>query len=107
MGNTAVAVLHFDMHDQIELASPRMAQAMVDMPGSDKPKDFGFGRVISWDHSSGYQVCVIQGNTGWRVSFDNDLPYSVLKAITDVLEMRGYRVTPPGVSEKGKRSKPE
>lgn len=52
MGNTAVAVLHYDMSGEIANASPRMARAMRDMPGSERPIDFGFGAVISWDHAS-------------------------------------------------------
>jgi len=95
MGNTAVAVLHYDMSGEIAKASPRMAQAMREMPGSDKPLDFGFGRVIAWDHADGYQVCVVHGNTGWRVGSDNDVPDDVLRAVADKLKMRGWKVSPP------------
>jgi hypothetical protein len=95
MGNTAVAVLHYDKSGEIANASPRMARAMRDMPGSERPIDFGFGAVISWDHASGYQVCVIHGNTGWRVTYESDVPDDVLQAVADRLKMRGWKCTPP------------
>jgi len=95
MGNTAVAVLHYDMHDQIEKADRRMGQAMLDMPGSAKPCDFGFGRIISWDHSSGHQVCVIYGNTGWRLGCSEVVPEHVLKSIAAALRDYGWKCTPP------------
>lgn len=96
MGNTAVAVLHFDMHGEIKKALPRAAQAMLAMPGSDRPQDFGCGAVVSWDHSSGYQVCVIHGNTGWRVGVDeNPPPQDVLQAVANALRAHGYRVDQP------------
>lgn len=95
MGNTAVAVLHYDMHDDIEKAAPRMGEAMLSMPGRERPADFGFGQIISWDHSSGPQVCVVYGNTGWRVSLDNEVPQRVLDEIVDILKWRGYKITAP------------
>jgi hypothetical protein len=95
MGNSAVAVLHYDMLHEIERASKRMADAMLAMPGSEKPQRFGFGSIVSWDHADGYQVCVIHGNTGWRIGPDNDVPEDVLKAAVDMLKWRGYKITPP------------
>lgn len=95
MGNTAVAVLHYDMHDEIERASKRMARAMIDMPGSPKPQDFGFGRIISWDHSSGHQVCVVYGNTGWRIGFESSAPDHVVESVANALRHHGWKCTPP------------
>lgn len=95
MGNTAVAVLHYDCSSEIKRADERMARAMLDMPGSDTPIDFHFGKIISWDHASGYQVCVIHGNTGWRLGFDNDPPLSVQQAVAEALKRYGWKVSPP------------
>ena len=95
MGNTAVAALHYDMTSEIEKADKRMAQAMRDMPSSDKPKDFYFGKIISWGHSSSYQVCVIHGNTGWRIGFECEAPEDVLKSVADALSYHGWKCTPP------------
>lgn len=95
MGNTAVAVLHYDMSGEIADVSPRMARAMRDMPGSERPIEFGFGQVIAWDHASGYQVCVIHGNTGWRLGFGRDAPDDVVQAVANALKMMGWKVSPP------------
>lgn len=96
MGNSAVAVLHYDMFGEIKSAAPRMAAAMRDMPGSDRPKDFGFGQIVSWDHASGYQVVVVHGNTGWRVGMDEYAPPDeVLSAVSNALRAHGWRVDKP------------
>lgn len=95
MGNTAVAVLHYDEHDRIEKADKRMGLAMLRMPGSKKPQDFGFGSIISWDHSSGHQVCVIYGNTGWRIGFECEAPEDILKSVAEALKYHGWKCTPP------------
>jgi len=94
LGNTAVAVLHYDCHSEIKRISPQMARAMTDMPGTDE-QDFGFGRIVAWDHSSAHQVCVIHGNTGWRVLSDNKLPPDVEQALADALKRRGWSVRAP------------
>lgn len=98
MGNSAVVVLHYDCFDEIEKHSKRLADAMRRFPSSHKPEDFGFGRVIAWDHSSGAQVCVVYGNTGWRIGMDNDVPERAINAIVDILKWRGYKVKSPPAS---------
>lgn len=101
MGNSAVAVLHYDCHDEITKAIPRLGEAMLNMPGSPQPQDFGSGRIISWDHSSGYQVCVIHGNTGWRIDdLECKVPEEVLRVAAEALRRRGYSVHPPKGSSK-------
>ena len=96
MGNTAVAVLHYDHSAEIREVSPRIGRAMSDMPGSDKPRDFGFGSVVSWDHSSGHQVVVVNANTGWRVGMDERPPPDhVLQAVANALRAHGWRVEKP------------
>lgn len=95
MGNTAVAALHYDMTSEIERADKRMARAMRDMPGSEKPQDFYFGKVISWGHASSYQVCVIHGNTGWRIGFECEAPEDVLESVAAALRHHGWKCTPP------------
>lgn len=96
MGNSAVAVLHYDMHDEIRAAKPRMAKAMLDMPGADEPQDFGFGSIVSWDHASGYQVVVVHGNTGWRIGIDDHPPPDdVMMACANALRSHGWRVDKP------------
>ena len=100
MGNSAVAVLHYDCSAEIKEVMPRLWEAMRDFPGKSLPNEFGVGRVISWDHASGYQVCVIHGNTGWRVGIvENQPPIDVLKACANALRAHGYRVTEPKNSE--------
>lgn len=96
MGNTAVAVLHYDFSKEIKDMSPSMWEAMRDMPGKTKPNDFHFGSVIAWGHASGYQVCVVHGNTGWRVGMDeNPPPDNVLVAVAAALRAHGWRVEKP------------
>lgn len=94
MGNSAAAVLHFDCASEIKKAIPDLWVAMRDMPGAKRPNNFSVGAVVSWDHASGYQVCVIHGNTGWRVGVsDNEPPADVLEAVSNALRAHGYRVT--------------
>jgi hypothetical protein len=95
MGNTAVAVLHYDCFEEVKASSERMAYAMREMPGSKRPQDFGFGSIISWDHSSGHQVCVVYGNTGWRIGFECEAPDDALKAVAEALREHGWKCTPP------------
>lgn len=96
MGNTAVAVLHYDMHGEIKDALPRAAMAMLTMPGQKRPQDFGCGAVVSWDHASGYQVVVVHGNTGWRIGNDENVPPTdVLASVAEALRRHGYKVTAP------------
>lgn len=96
MGNTATAVLHFDMWDQICEAHPRMWEAMSDHANNgERTSNFGFGQVISWDHSSGYQVCVVHGNTGWRLGFECEAPKDVLEAAAAALRHHGYVIKGP------------
>lgn len=99
MGNTAVAVLHFDMWHETNKIDPRLGEAMIAIAeGKDRRRgdtDFGRGRVISWDHADGYQVCVVHGNTGWRLTHDREFPDACMKAIISQLEWRGYKVIPP------------
>lgn len=97
MGNSAVAVLHYDHSGEIRERAPRMADAMLEVASrGNEPLDFGFGRVVSWDHASGYQVCVIHGNTGWRVGSDeHPPPHDVLLAVSNALRVHGYRVEEP------------
>jgi hypothetical protein len=95
MGNSAVAVIHFDLLDEIEKISPRMSDAMLRTSGDNAVHDFGFGRVISWDHSSGYQVCVIHGNTGWRILPECHVPVDAEKAVAAALTRLGWKCTPP------------
>jgi hypothetical protein len=96
VGNSAVAVLHYDMSGEIKTVSERLWTAMRDMPGQTKPNDFHFGRVVSWDHASGYQVVVIHCNTGWRVGMDeNPPPDDVLQACANALRAHGWSVKKP------------
>jgi|WetSurMetagenome_2_1015567.scaffolds.fasta_scaffold388486_2 hypothetical protein len=95
MGNSAVAVLHFDMYDEIRKISPRTADAMLSISAGNDANDFGFGRIVSWDHANGYQVCVIHGNTGWAVRSYSTLPPDVEKAVAEALKSRGWKCTPP------------
>jgi len=96
VGNTAVAVLHYDHSSEIARALPRAANAMRSMPGADKPQDFGCGAVVSWDHAHGYQVVVVHGNTGWRVGAEeNPPPDDVLIACANALRAHGWRVDKP------------
>lgn len=96
MGNSAVAVLHYDMSGEITRALPRAAEAMRAMPGSREPQDFGVGRVVSWDHAAGYQVVVVHANTGWRVGNDeHPPPDDVLLAVSNALRAHGWRVEKP------------
>ena len=96
MGNTAVAVLHYDMHGEIKDALPRAGRAMLAMPGSRKPQDFGCGAVVSWGRASGYQVVVVHGNTGWRVGMaEQTPPDNVLRACAAALRAHGWRVKEP------------
>jgi hypothetical protein len=95
MGNSAVAVLHYDLHDEIKKISPRLAAAMRDFPGADGPIDFGLGRVISWDHADGYQVVVVHGNTGWRLYSQAAVPDDVEQSVANALKLRGWKCTPP------------
>ena len=96
MGNTAVAVLHYDHSQEISRALPRAASAMRDMPGSVRPQEFGCGAVISWGHADSYQVVVVHGNTGWRVGmWDAPPPDDVMAACADALRRHGWRVEKP------------
>lgn len=96
MGNSAVAVLHYDYSGEIGKCSPRLAKAMAEVAYCGEAKDFGFGRVVSWDHASGYQVCVIHGNTGWRIGSDeHPPPHDVLVAVSNALRAHGYTVEAP------------
>lgn len=96
MGNSAVAVLHYDHFGEINRSVPRVAEAMRDKPSSpDAPVDFGFGAVVSLDHANGYQVCVIHGNTGWRVGvLECPPPDDVLAACANALSAHGWTVRP-------------
>jgi hypothetical protein len=99
MGNNVVAVLYTDMIPEMERpdAGKRLANGVLSfINGREDLKGwFGFGQVFSWDHSSGYQVCVVGRNAGYRVGFDNDVPDDVLRAVADVLKMREWKVTAP------------
>lgn len=96
MGNSAVAVLHYNHLPVIRGQSEGLANAMLAMPGSRQPIDFGVGRVVSWDHSSGHQVVVVYGNTGWRVGMDEHPPPDhVLQACANALRAHGWTVKKP------------
>lgn len=96
MGNSAVAILHYDMHGEIKRSLPRAAEAMRAMPGSVMPQDFGVGAVVSWDHANEYQVVVVHANTGWRIGIDdNPPPDDVLLAVSNALRAHGWRVEKP------------
>jgi hypothetical protein len=98
MGNSAVAVLHYDHMPLIRDQSERLANAMLSMPGSRQPIDFGVGRVVSWDHASGYQVVVVAKNTGWRVGIDEQPPPDdVLQACANALRAHGWSVKKPKI----------
>ena len=62
-------------------------------------KDFGYGKVISYDHSSWNQLVVVGHNTGHLISYAQDLdPFktddaNLLNTMAEVLRNNGYKVT--------------
>ena len=102
MGNTAVAVLHYDHMGEINWGCPPIYEAMRDFPGGSGRElrgYFGFGNVISWDGSGGYQVTVVHGNTGWRLGLLSKAepvpPDDVLEACAEALRRHGWKVERP------------
>lgn len=104
MGYNTVAVLLNDFTHEIE-SSPdfgkRLAQRMRDWSPVDGNRHSGphQTRVVSRDHSSGYQVICVHGNTGWRVEdplYDKcfgDGSWQAFKYMKECLERHGYKVT--------------
>lgn len=99
MGNNVVAVLYTDMMPEMRAqgASQRLHDGVQSLLNGREslPGYFGFGQAFSWDHSSGYQICVVGRNTGYRICYDNEVPDDALKAVAETLKMRGWKVTPP------------
>ena len=99
MGNNVVAVLYTDMMQEMQApeAGKRLHDGVRSLLNGREPLMgyMGFGNAFSWDHSSGFQVCVVGKNSGWRVGYDNDIPPDVLNAVVQVLKDRGYRVSKP------------
>lgn len=99
MGNLAVAVMYFDHIGNIERATPRLSDAMLDFAHDGHrhgPKSFGHGAIVSWDHADGHQVVVVNANTGWRVGMDEcPPPDHVLQACANALRAHGWSVKKP------------
>lgn len=57
--------------------------------------------LLSQDHADGYQVVIVHGNTGFRVSQDEPEPswarldWRALDPMKACLERHGYKVTKP------------
>ncbi|KTS48007.1 hypothetical protein SB2_11970 [Methylobacterium radiotolerans] len=53
--------------------------------------------LISQDHSSGEQVVIVHGNTGWRADDESkpELSWRGLDQMQRCLERHGYKVTKP------------
>lgn len=107
MGYNSVAVLLNDMSHEIENSADfgkRLAFAMNNWSPIDGNKSCGphHTRIISRDHSSGFQIVCVHGNTGWRV--DNSLydnlfsgigAWHAFQQMADCLKRHGYTVKPP------------
>ena len=97
MSTIATTVLYYDHSSEIKKQSPRMWEAMREFASGEPALLkgwFGFGQIVAWDHSGGYQVCVIHGNTGWRLgNEDKPPPQYVLDSVATALRRHGYKVT--------------
>lgn len=103
MGFNSVAVLLNDHMLQIAESGAlgkRMADAVRDYSSVRGRHNFGSGMIISQDHADGYQVTVVHGNFGWRVSdadydkyFDGIYAWQAFNQMKECLERNGYKVT--------------
>lgn len=104
MGLNCVAVLLNDCCGELERDGGRyggrMSYAMQNWSPITLEGWFGAGRVISRDHADGYQIVIVHGNTGERISEANDLPYWTLKQMAECLNRHGWRAKPPVCSRK-------
>ena len=109
MGFVTVAVLYNDFSHEIRGNyrdfGKRLADAMNNW--SPAPKyDFedGYfhaGRVVSRDHSTGYQVVVAHHGEGYTIDKAADLPPIVLDRLADCLKRHGWIAKPPPRKRKG------
>jgi hypothetical protein len=92
MGNTAVALLNYDHLSKISDQSPSLARAMRNFASNKQHSDvnFDFGSIISFDHSSGIQVCIVGHGTGWRIGVGCPVPDYVMTSVATALNRDGY-----------------
>lgn len=98
MGLNSVAVLFNDFCGEIANSGrlgQRISFAMQEWNPVERKGFFGAGRVISRDHSDGYQVVIVHGNTGQVVQDANDLPDMPLRQMAECLIRHGWTARPP------------